>query len=114
MPFTFGDEPTNFGDSVGIQCTVTKGDLPISIEWTLNGQLIDAGIATEFGIVIGRIGSKSGSLNIDFVNGEHRGYIACQATNPAGTSEFAAELLVNGIILIHVYSHTYIVCSLLC
>lgn len=106
VPFTFGDEPTNFGDSVGIQCTVTKGDLPINIEWTLNGQLIDSVRATELGIVIGRMSSKSGSLNVDYVNGEHRGLIACRATNPAGTSEFAAELLVNGITQYGFLTHT--------
>lgn len=25
-PFSFGDEPNNIDDSVGIQCVVTKGD----------------------------------------------------------------------------------------
>lgn len=93
MPFSFGDEATNSGDSLGVQCSVTKGDLPINITWTLNNQTLKTG---DYEIIIGRMSTKSSTLNIDYIAAEHRGVYACIATNRAGVSSYQAELQVNG------------------
>lgn len=95
MPFTFGDESFNTGDSTGVSCMIVKGDLPIQIKWTLNNEPIITG---ENGITINKLSAKSSVLNIASVEKEHRGHIKCIATNMAGSDTYASELSVNGTI----------------
>lgn len=97
MPFAFGDEPTNTGDSVGIQCMASKGDLPIDIRWVLNSSPIVSG---ENGITIIKLNQRTSSLNINNVEGMHRGMFKCIVVNSAGTAEHSAELKVNGLFCI--------------
>lgn len=93
-PFTFGDEPANAGDTVGLQCMVTKGDAPVNITWTLDRKLVkDAP-----GISIIKMGPKASGLTIESVSAEHRGVFTCFAENAAGYSNHSAKLDVNGII----------------
>lgn len=92
-PFDFGDEASNSGETMGIQCTVIKGDLPINISWALNNQTLTSG---DWDVVIGRMSSKSSTLNIDYIAAEHRGIYTCRARNQAGESSYSAELKVNG------------------
>lgn len=93
MPFAFGDEPTNTGDSIGIQCMANKGDLPIEIRWVLNTSPLVSG---ENGITIVKLNQRTSSLNINSVEGMHRGMFKCLASNKAGTAEYSAELQVIG------------------
>lgn len=92
-PFDFGDEASNSGETMGIQCTVIKGDLPINITWALDGRVLNSG---DLEVVIGRMSSKSSTLNIDYIAAEHRGVYTCLARNQAGESSYSAELKVNG------------------
>jgi len=75
-PFDFGDEASNSGETMGIQCTVIKGDLPINITWVLNNHTLNSG---DLDVVIGRMSSKSSTLNIDYIAAEHRGFYTCLA-----------------------------------
>lgn len=93
MPFTFGDELFNSGDSTGVSCMIIKGDLPIQIKWTLNNEPIVSG---ENGITINKLSAKSSVLNIASVDKEHRGTIKCIAENMAGSDTYSSELSVNG------------------
>lgn len=93
MPFDFGDEPTNYGESTAVQCMITKGDLPLTINWSLNNQLI---LNTNNGISINKMSSRLSSLSIDSINDRHRGVFKCIASNSAGVAELSAELKVNG------------------
>lgn len=93
MPFSFGEEPSNYGDSTAVQCMVFKGDTPLQLHWTLNGQPITNEHA---GIRIIKMSPKLSSLSIDAINGHHRGTYKCIANNAAGSAEQIAELLVNG------------------
>lgn len=93
MPFTFGDESFNTGDSTGVSCMIVKGDLPIQIKWTLNNEPIVSG---ENGIVINKFSAKSSVLNIASVEKEHRGTIKCIAENMAGSETYSSDLSVNG------------------
>lgn len=95
MTFVLGDEPTNTGDSVGIQCMANKGDSPIDIRWVLNSSPIVSG---ENGITILKINQRTSSLSINSVEGSHRGIFRCIATNEAGSAEYSAELQVNGLL----------------
>lgn len=94
MPFVLGDEPTNTGDSVGIQC-MANGDLPVDIRFVLNSSPIVSG---ENGITIIKLNQRTSSLSINSVEGMHRGLFKCIATNAAGSAEHSAELKVNGLL----------------
>lgn len=93
MPFDFGDEPINTGETVGIQCIVNKGDLPIDIRWILNSSPVQSG---QDGITIMKMNQRTSSLNINNADGIHRGLFKCLVSNAAGTVEHSAELRVNG------------------
>lgn len=90
-PFELGDEPANWGDAVTATCTVIKGDLPITIEWSLNGQPI----LSYPGITIDTK-KRVSLLTIDPINAQHAGDYACAASNAAGGTSFSASLAVNG------------------
>ncbi|KAI5642678.1 immunoglobulin domain-containing protein [Phthorimaea operculella] len=93
MPFEFGDEPANAGDTASVTCAVSKGDQPLNITWLLNGQIIPKN--NNMGIVLTNINKKTTILNIDPVSGIHRGTYHCVATNPAGSANHSAVLEVN-------------------
>lgn len=92
IPFTFGDESFNPGDSAGAQCMIVKGDLPMNIRWTLNENDIISG---THGFSIINLSKKS-ILDISSLDEIHRGVYKCIAENIAGVSDYSSELLVNG------------------
>lgn len=94
MPFFFGEEPTNFGESTAVNCMITKGDLPLAIQWSLNGEPLNTN--ENYGITIVRMNARLSSLNIESINQRHRGVFECMATNMAGTVQHTAQLIVNG------------------
>lgn len=97
MPFYFGDESFNSGDSTAVNCMISKGDLPLNIKWALNSQPIVNG---QHGVVILKISSRLSSLSINSISGEQRGIFKCIAENDAGSDEYESELKVNGIHLL--------------
>ncbi|XP_053612853.1 cell adhesion molecule Dscam1 isoform X38 [Plodia interpunctella] len=92
-PFEFGDEPANAGDTASVQCVMNKGDLPANFSWSLNGKKISK--VNTLGIAIGSMSRKMSILNIDSVNGTHRGVYACHVENYAGQVNHSAVLEVN-------------------
>nr|XP_044249302.1 Down syndrome cell adhesion molecule-like protein Dscam2 isoform X11 [Drosophila takahashii] len=90
-PFEFGDEPANFGDSVTVQCTISKGDQPVDITWLFN----DYAINEYHGVTTSKIGKKVNVLTIDSVNGNNAGNYTCRARNKAQMVEYTAALIVN-------------------
>lgn len=92
--FTFGDEPANSGETVTATCTVIKGDYPIYIEWSLNGEPI---FSDNPDITIGSTSKRVSVLTIDTVSAHHAGEYTCSASNQAGGTSYSASLVVNGI-----------------
>ncbi|EDS26520.1 down syndrome cell adhesion molecule [Culex quinquefasciatus] len=90
-PFDFGSESINAMDTVSAYCTVSKGDLPIEIEWFLNGRRL----STNDGISINRLNQRLSVVSIESVRDRHSGNFSCTATNAAGSMQQTAELLVN-------------------
>ncbi|KAK5645477.1 hypothetical protein RI129_006777 [Pyrocoelia pectoralis] len=91
MPFTFGEELMNAGDTVSAQCTITKGDLPIEIEWYLNGKMI----SEQDGILTSYIGKRLSILSIESAQYNHIGEYTCSVKNPAGSTNYSTYLNVN-------------------
>jgi hypothetical protein len=97
-PFTFGEDEINFEDSATATCTITKGDQPLEIWWTLTDSDygIDRNLSTGEGVVIMRNSQKLSVLNIDSASAKHRGNYTCFASNRAGTIQHSAFLSING------------------
>lgn len=87
--------PVNWGEQVSLFCSVSKGDHPMKIHWTLNDNPINA--KSHDGIVITKTGKMISVLSIDSVNADHSGNYTCIASNRAGTSHLSTRILVNGI-----------------
>lgn len=82
----------NAGDTASVQCSISKGDLPLRFLWYHNTNLVEE----RLGILTGYLGKRVSSLSIDSVNAEHSGAYTCSVTNPAGAVNFTAYLNVNG------------------
>lgn len=95
LPFTFGEETVNEGDTMAVNCMISKGDLPLKIEWMHNGYPIPKQSSTS-GINIMNMSVRLSTLNFEYIRGEHRGNFTCVASNKAGRAEFTAELNING------------------
>lgn len=72
---------------------VTKGDLPLTIQWSRNGELVLNG---KDGIVVVKVSPRVSTLSIESINSLHRGNFMCIAENAAGKSNYTTELRVNG------------------
>jgi hypothetical protein len=98
--FSFGDEEMNLDDAASVVCTVSKGDLPIRIWWTLVDDFsgLERNLSTNDGIMITRSSPKVSMLTIDAVKARHRGNYTCHAHNKAGVSQHSAFLYINGSI----------------
>ena len=80
------------GDFAQLTCAVSRGDLPITITWSLKGQELNSGPS----VTTTMIGTRTSMLIISDVDYTHIGEYTCRATNPAGSVTHAAELNVNG------------------
>lgn len=92
MSFSFGEDPINAGDFVSTQCSIIKGDSPLTISWHFNG--------TELGssdqVLISKISKKSSALTIESVHASHMGAYTCVAKNSAGATNYTTYLHING------------------
>jgi len=94
-PFTISEEPANWGEQVSAVCSILKGDLPIEIRWSLNGEIITR--LTHPDVIITNSGKKSSFLTIESVTARHAGEYSCVASNLVGSVSRSAALSVNGI-----------------
>ena len=92
VPFSFGTAPINQGETAAIMCNIKRGDLPVSITWSLKGEVV----ASDPDMTTSMIGSQISLLNIKHVDYQHSGVFTCRATNSAGSVTHSAQLKVNG------------------
>lgn len=81
------------GDVLSITCVVLKGDLPLHIHWTLNGESVETGAD---GFTVMQLNTRTSYLSVDALEARHRGSYSCVAQNTAGRAIYSAELQVNG------------------
>lgn len=98
MPFSFGEDEFNLDEMVSTMCTVSKGDLPLNIEWFfINENNETKKIITNDGIVITRTNQRMSILSIEAVKARHRGTYMCAVKNKAGQTSHSTVLAINGI-----------------
>jgi len=95
LPFSFGETPSNAGDSVQVVCTVVKGDKPLRISWNFYGEEL----SSNMGITTTPVSDSMNVLSIPSVGTANRGNYTCVSKNSAGYDSYTAQLLVNGSIL---------------
>ena len=92
VPFTFGSEAVNEGEFVQLTCSVKKGDEPMTVTWSMKGDIV----SSEPEITTTMIGSRTSILIINSVGYRHSGEYTCTARNNAGSDFHSTSLLVNG------------------
>ncbi|XP_043478446.1 Down syndrome cell adhesion molecule-like protein Dscam2 isoform X37 [Leptopilina heterotoma] len=90
--FSLGEEPVNAGDTVSVQCTVSKGDFPLDIDWLFEGQSLQS---YKEDVAVTNSGKRSKQLTIEAVAANHAGEYTCVASNIVGTVSRSATLNVN-------------------
>ncbi|XP_017132724.1 Down syndrome cell adhesion molecule-like protein Dscam2 isoform X12 [Drosophila elegans] len=90
-PFSFGEESMSYGEFVNVQCTISGGDLPVNITWTLNNRPFEDYLE----ILTTKRGKRINELTIEAVSAKHAGNYSCVAENRAGVVNHTAELKVN-------------------
>lgn len=96
LPFSFGEDTMNTGDSTSLMCSISKGDLPIEIFWFHNNRTLKP----DGNIAILKTSKKISTLSFDSLQAEHIGQYTCLAKNQAGFTRFSTYLSVNGIVLV--------------
>ena len=92
VPFSFGDKAINQGEFAQLTCVVRKGDKPLSITWSLKGDII----SSDPTLTTTMLGTQASMLVISSVDYHHSGVYTCRAENAAGIISHSAVLLVNG------------------
>ena len=92
LPLTFGQDVMNEGQFAQVVCIVTEGDEPLSITWSLQGEVV----SSEPGLSTTTLGSRTSMLTIQSIGYRHSGTYTCTATNNAGSRSQSVELKVNG------------------
>lgn len=88
-PFSFLTD-LHVGDRVGVQCFITKGDLPLVMEWRKDSGLLGHDVSVQ------QYGHYTSSLSIESLSPQHAGVYTCVASNPAANVTHSSTLLVNG------------------
>ena len=83
------------GQRVSMLCSVTDGDLPLTLKWYRHDQLLLPEAAAS-GISITEIGHYESVLRIDNLRPEHNANFTCVAKNFAGVAQHSQTLRVKG------------------
>ena len=80
------------GEYAQVSCIVKRGDMPLTISWSLKGDIV----SSEPGMSTSQVGPRASILSIHSVGYRHSGTYTCTTRNSAGATSYSAELKVNG------------------
>lgn len=92
-PFAF-NQNVQENQRSSVLCTISSGDLPVSINWLKDGQLLTPQVATNRKIII-KPDSDQSTLKFASVRLDHAGNYTCVAKNKAGIQAHSAQLIVH-------------------
>jgi len=91
VPFSV-DEKVRSGDSIQLNCHVSKGDKPLELNWLFN----DDELSSELSVTTTKLGSSSSVLTIGTVSAAHTGKYTCIASNRIGSYNYSTNINVDG------------------
>lgn len=80
------------GDRASLTCSVTKGDLPLTITWHKEGRAVETGQMLS----ITQVDQYTSILLIESLSPEHNGNYTCVVRNLAAEVSHTHQLVVNG------------------
>ncbi|XP_025414623.1 Down syndrome cell adhesion molecule-like protein Dscam2 isoform X36 [Sipha flava] len=90
VPFSFGDGPVNYGESIQVVCSISKGDRPMTITWSFYGEAL----SSDMGVTTQMLGDTTNFLSIPSASPSNQGNYTCIAKNNAGIDTFTSQLMV--------------------
>ncbi|KAL3284947.1 hypothetical protein HHI36_019078 [Cryptolaemus montrouzieri] len=89
-PF-YTEETLHVGDRASLTCSVTKGDLPLTITWHKDGRMVQPAHSMS----ITQVDQFTSILVIESLTPEHNGNYSCVVRNAAAEVSHTQQLLVN-------------------
>lgn len=93
-PFAF-NQNVQENQRSSVLCTISSGDLPVTISWLKDGQLLTPNLLQAKKIII-KPDSDQSTLKFNPVRLDHAGNYTCVAKNRAGVQAYSAQLIVHG------------------
>lgn len=92
-PF-YAEDTLHVGDRASLTCSVTKGDLPLTITWHKDGRSIDSNQLVSMSV--SNVDQFTSILLIESLAQEHNGNYSCVVRNLAAEVSHTHQLVVNG------------------
>lgn len=93
-PFAF-NQNVQENQRSSVLCTISSGDLPVTISWLKDGQLLSPSLLQAKKIII-KPDLDQSTLKFNAVRLDHAGNYTCVAKNKAGVQAHSAQLVVHG------------------
>lgn len=90
-PF-YVENSLHVGDRVSLTCSVTKGDVPLTIRWQKDGHSVEAAQM----VTITLVDQFTSILAIESLTPDHNGNYSCIVENAAAEVSHTHQLVVNG------------------
>lgn len=90
-PFYIEDN-LHIGDRVSLTCSVTKGDLPLTISWRKDGRIMNP----SHHVSITAVDQFTSILAIEKLSSDHNGNYSCVVSNMVAEVSHSHPLVVNG------------------
>lgn len=90
-PF-YTEDTLHVGDRASLTCSVTKGDLPLTISWHKDGRSVEPAQLVS----ITQVDQFTSILLIESLSQEHNGNYSCVVRNLAAEVQHTQHLMVNG------------------
>jgi hypothetical protein len=86
------EDTLHIGDRASLTCSVTKGDLPLTISWLKDGR----NVQPAHMVSITQVDQFTSILVIEKLSPEHNGNYSCVVRNLAAEVSHTHQLVVNG------------------